>query len=145
MIETKVQIEARYLLKIASADCVKNNKRHRNIFRLDAKCQHAVNIWRDITAKEKNQNAKWIKKSGMGDMFQKTLKQSYYGISVQMTKNHNIQSARCDASKEANERYLDMRYEMPAIEQYRKEETGKENQLLATCIRDKREKIWIQS
>ena len=38
-----------------------------------------------------------------------------------------------------------MRYEMPAIEQYRKEETGKENQLLATCIRDKREKIWIQS
>ena len=34
---------------------------------------------------------------------------------------------------------------MPAGEQYRKEEIGKENQLQADYIRNKRAKIWIQS
>ena len=34
---------------------------------------------------------------------------------------------------------------MPSGEQYRKEEIGKENQLQAACIRNKREKTWIKS
>ena len=43
-----------------------------------------------------------------------------------------------------NENHMDMRYDMPAREQYRKEEIGEEIQLQAVCIRDKREKTWIQ-
>ena len=34
---------------------------------------------------------------------------------------------------------------MPAGEQYRTEEIGKENQLKAARIRNRREKIWFQS
>ena len=47
--------------------------------------------------------------------------------------------------EKANENHPDMRCDMPAREQYRKEETGKENQLQAACIKDKREKTNIQS
>ena len=38
-----------------------------------------------------------------------------------------------------------MWYHIPAREQYMKEEARKQNQLQATCIRDKRTKTWIQS
>ena len=58
-------------------------------------------------------------------------------------KNDNIWKARFDAWKEANENYMDMWYGMPIGEQYRKEESGKENQLQAAYIRNKREKTWI--
>ena len=40
---------------------------------------------------------------------------------------------------------MDMRYDMPAREQYRKEEIGEEIQLQSVSIRDKREKTWIHS
>ena len=40
---------------------------------------------------------------------------------------------------------MDMRYDMPAREQYRKEEIGEQIQLQSVCIRDKREKTWIHS
>ena len=46
---------------------------------------------------------------------------------------------------EADENCMDMRYGMSTVEQYRKEEIGKENQLQTACIRNKRETTWIQS
>ena len=36
---------------------------------------------------------------------------------------------------------MDMWYGMPSGEQYRKEETGKENQLQAACIQNRREDL----
>ena len=43
---------------------------------------------------------------------------------------------------EADENCIDMWYGMSTGEQYRKEKIGKENQLLAACIRNKREATW---
>ena len=40
---------------------------------------------------------------------------------------------------------MDLSYDMPTREQYRKEEIGKESQLQSAWIRDKRENTWIQS
>ena len=46
---------------------------------------------------------------------------------VHFMKNDNIQKAGFDPRRKANKNHLEMRCGIPTSEQYRKEETGKEN------------------
>ena len=136
-------------MKIVSAGCVKNNEGQCNIFWLDVRDNRALMVMAVASAKEQNlldQNEKWYQGNwSKGLVSENSHTKLIWDIEFNLRKTTTSRRTRFDAWTEANESHQDMRYGMLAREQFSKEETGKENQLQATSICDKREKTWIKS
>ena len=62
------------------------------------------------------------------------------GLCIQFKENDNTYNSRFNAWRESKQKQSGYVIWHVPREKYRKEETGKENQLQATCIRNKRHK-----